>query len=119
MFTTKGLIEIDTDKITEDELMEIALDAGAEDIKLEGKVFEIITQPADFEGVKKAIESRDLKPGLAQITRIPSSSVPLDENTARKVLALLNALEDNDDVVNVYANYDVPDEIMTKILTED
>jgi YebC/PmpR family DNA-binding regulatory protein len=118
MFKTRGLIEVEDSAITEDELMEIVLDAGAEDIKHEGSVFEVTTQPADFERVRQAILSRGITPSLAQIARIPSSKVPLSTEAARKVLALLNALEDNDDVVNVYANYDIAQDVMEKIMAE-
>jgi YebC/PmpR family DNA-binding regulatory protein len=118
MFSTKGLIQIEDDKITEDELLEIALEAGAEDIKHEGSVFEVITRPGDFEAVKQAIEARGIAPSMGEITRIPSSSVPVDESTGRKVIGLISALEDLDDVVNVYANYDIADEVMAKLLAE-
>ena len=116
MFTTKGLIEIDDDLIDEDELMEIVLEAGALDLRHEGRSYEITTEPADFEAVRKAIEEKNLKPSYAQITRIPSTNIRLDEATGKKVLALITALEDHDDVVNVYANYDIDDSVMDKIL---
>lgn len=118
MFSTKGLIQIEDSEITEDELMEIALEAGAQDLRHEGNLFDVITEPGDFEAVKKAVEKKDLEPSMATITRIPSTSVPVDEDTAGKVLALISALEDHDDVVNVYANYDIADEVMEKILAE-
>jgi YebC/PmpR family DNA-binding regulatory protein len=118
MFNTKGLIEIEESKTTEDELMEIALEAGAEDIRREGSVFEVITEPKDFEAVKEAVEAHGLEPIMAEITRIPSSNIPVNEETARKVIGLINALEDNDDVVNVYANYDIAGEVMAKLLDE-
>jgi transcriptional/translational regulatory protein YebC/TACO1 len=105
-------------KITEDELMELALEAGADDIKHEGNIFEILTDPVNFEIVREAIISRGIEPLHAEISRIPSSSIPVDENKGRKVITLLNNLEDHDDVVNVYANYDLSDEIMKKILAE-
>jgi transcriptional/translational regulatory protein YebC/TACO1 len=118
MFSTKGLVEIDDTSITEDELMEIALEAGAEDIKHEGKMFVVVTEPGEYETVRRVIKSHGISPALAQITRIPSTNIPIDETTGRKVLGLINALEDHDDVVNVYANYDIADNIMTKILAE-
>ena len=118
MFSTKGLIEVEDAAITEDDLMEVVLEAGAEDIRHEGNIFEVTTEPGDFERVRQAIMSRDIKPTLAQIARIPSNKVPLDAETAKKVLSLLNALEDHDDVVNVYANYDIAEELMEEILAE-
>lgn len=118
MFSTKGLIEVQDSEIAEDDLMEIVLEAGGEDIRHEGDVFEVTTEPGDFEQVRQAIESRGIKPSFAQIARIPSSKVPLDAGTARKVLGLLSALEDHDDVVNVYANYDIGEELMEEIFAE-
>ncbi len=118
MFTTKGLIHVEDSKITEDKLMELVLDAGAEDIKHEGSTFEVTAEPGDFDAVKQAIEAHGITPAFAQITRIPSTNVPVNDETARKVISLISAIEDNDDVVNVYANYDISDEVMTKILAE-
>jgi len=118
MFSTKGTIHLEDSKITEDELMEIALEAGAEDIKHEGKMFEILTETANFEVVREAIVARGIEPVHAQISRIPSSTVPVDEKAGRKIISLINSLEDHDDVVNVYANYDLADEIMEKIFAE-
>ena len=118
MFSTKGLVHVGDNEITEDELMEIALEAGAEDVRHEADTFEVITAPSSFESVRQAIESRGIKPSLSEITRMPSSNVPVDEEMGRRIVALINALEEHEDVVNVYANYDIDEDVMTRILAE-
>jgi YebC/PmpR family DNA-binding regulatory protein len=112
VFEKKGIISIDADKIDEDKLLEIALEAGAEDVKNAGAQFEVITDPADFEKVKKAIEDAGIPYNLAEITMIPKTTVKLDGKKAEQMLNLMQALEDLDDVSHVYANFDIPDEIM-------
>ena len=96
--------------------MELVLEAGAEDMTVQGESYEIITDPHPFEAVHKAIEAKGLKPEVAEVTWLPIVPLPVtDEATARSVLGLIEALEDNDDVQNVHANFDIPDEIMEKI----
>jgi len=112
IFEKKGLITIDVDKIDEDRLIEIALEAGAEDVKRSGKQFEVITAVEDFEDVKKAIEAEGIKYNTAEITMIPKTTVRLEGKEAEQMLTLMQALEDMDDVSHVYANFDIPDEIM-------
>ncbi len=112
VFEKKGIISIEADKIDEDSLLEIALEAGAEDVRNAGTQFEVITDPADFEKVKKAIEDADVPYSLAEITMIPKTTVKLDGKKAEQMLNLMQALEDLDDVSHVYANFDIPDEIM-------
>ena len=112
LFHKKGLFIIDKKEIGEDKLMTIALDAGAEDMNVEAETFEIITAPADFEKVRKALEEKKIKIQIAEITMIPSSTVKVTGNDAKTVLELVESLEDHDDVQQVYANFDVPDDIL-------
>ena len=116
IFEKKGSILFDRKAISEDILMEAALEAGAEDVKEEENEFEVITDPLTFENVKKAIENRGLKYLKAQISMIPQSSVRIEADKAVQMLKLMEKMEDNDDVQNVYANFDIPDEIMEKLV---
>jgi len=115
IFSKKGSILIDKKSIDEDRLMELALDAGAEDVREEENEFEVITDPATFEAVKKAIDAAGIKCIEAKVSMIPSSTVQLDESKASSMLKLMERMEDNDDVQNVYANFDIPDAIMEKL----
>ena len=112
MFDKKGLIVVDKDKADEDELMMIALEAGAEDIKTEGDSFEVITAPEDFEGVKNAIVEAEIETGLAEVSMIPQTMVKLDGKEALQLLKIMEGLEEHDDVQNVYSNFDIPDDII-------
>jgi len=116
LFHRKGQILVAKDQISEDDLMSLALDAGAEDMIAHPDTYEILTDPHQFEAVHKALEEKGLKPQLAEVTQVPLTPVPVtDEKTARAVLALIDALEDNDDVQNVYSNYDISDDLMEKV----
>jgi YebC/PmpR family DNA-binding regulatory protein len=113
LFHRKGQILISKDQIPEDDLLTVALDAGADDVVTHAENYEVLTNPHQFEAVHKAIEAKGVKPQSAEIAQLPSTSVPVsDGKTARAVLELIEALEDNDDVQNVYSNEDIPDEIM-------
>jgi len=113
MFAKKGYILVEKSKISEEELMDIALSAGAEDIKSDDpKNYEIYTAPQDFEKVKQALQEKNIPMPVAEISMIPSSTVKVSGPEAKKVLALVEALEDHDDVQQVYANFDIPDEIL-------
>ena len=115
IFAKKGSILVEKKAVEEDELMEIALDAGAEDIQEEENEFEVITSQAAFEGVKSALDSAGIKSIEAKVGMIPSSTVKLDGDKAVSMLKLMEKMEDNDDVQNVYANFDIPDAIMEKL----
>ena len=117
MFTKKGYILIEKPKIDEDSLMAAALEAGAEDMKNDPKEdsYEIISSPEDMIKIKEAIESSGIPVSLDEITMLPSTYITLDETSAEQMLKLVEALEDNDDTQNVYTNFDIPDEIMTKV----
>lgn len=112
MFTMKGYFLIEKSQAKEDELMNIVLDAGAEDMKSEEKNYEIFTAPQNFEKVKQAIQDKGIKWQDAEVTMVPSSTVRVTGNEAKQVLALVEALEEHDDVQQVYSNFDIPDEIL-------
>ncbi len=115
VFQKKGYIEVDKTKVTEDKLYEIAIDAGAEDVKTdEPDSFKVIAGPADFEKVKKALEAASIALTNAELTLLPSTEVKLEGEGANKVLSLVEALEEHDDVKTVHANYNVPDEVLAK-----
>ena len=109
LFHRKGQIVVSRDAATEDQLMEVALEAGAEDFKAEPEGFEILTAPNQFEAVHKAVESKGIKPAAAQITEVPTVTVPLGKaTTVAAVERLIEALEDHDDVKEVYTNAEFP-----------
>jgi YebC/PmpR family DNA-binding regulatory protein len=112
MFHKKGYLVVNNTKANEDQLMTLALDAGAEDMQVEDGNFVITTALSDFEKVKKALEDAAVPLDLAEITMIPQTYVKLDGKEAQQMLRLVDTLEDNDDVQNVYANFDIPDEIL-------
>lgn len=115
MFEKKGVITVDASKTTEDKLMEIVLGAGADDLTQNDGKFEVTCAPVDFENVKSAVEKAGIAPDSAQLTMIPKNTTPVTADTARAVLKLIETLEDQDDVQNVYANCDIPDEVMKEI----
>ena len=116
MFNKKGSIVFDKKAIPEEELIELALEAGAEDVKDQEDQFEVITSPEDFLNVKAAFDDRELKYELAEITMSPQTTVRIeDPKTAQQLLRLMDALEDSDDVQNVYANFDIPDQIIESL----
>lgn len=115
VFSKKGVLRFDKGQATEDQLMEIGLDAGAEDIKSEEDAFEVITDPGTFETVKKTLEGKGLKPVEAEVTMMPQNTVRLIGADAEKMLRLMEALEDHDDVQNIYANFDIPKEEMERL----
>jgi len=112
MFHKKGYIVVAASKTTEEKLMTLALDAGAEDLQAEDDNFVITTPPSDFERVRKAIEDGGIVPEAAEITMLPQTYVKLEGKEADQMLRLMEQLEDNDDVQNVYANFDIPEEIL-------
>ncbi|RJX27963.1 MAG: YebC/PmpR family DNA-binding transcriptional regulator [Dethiobacter sp.] len=118
MFTRKGYLTIDKTKglPSEDDLMMLALEAGAEDFKEEDNSYVIITSPEDFEELKEKFLEKKIDFATAEITMVPANTVLIeDPEEAVKVLNLLEALEEHDDVQNVYANFDIPDEIMQSL----
>lgn len=112
IFEKKGLIVFENDKVDEEQLLDLALEAGAEDVREEETEFEVISDPSDFESVKAAIDGAGLSYTLAEITMIPKNTVKLEGKKAQQMLNLMQALEDNDDVSHVYANFDISDEVL-------
>ncbi len=112
IFEKKGLIVFERDSVEEERLLDLALEAGAEDIKEGGTQFEILTDPSDFESVKKAFDDQGLGYTLAEVSMIPQNTVRLEGRDAERMLNLMETLEENDDISHVYANFDIPDEVM-------
>ncbi len=116
MFEKKGLIVVDKAKADEETLMNLALEAGAEDMEEQDSMWEIKTAPEDFEAVRGALEEKGIEMESASISMLPQNTVAVeDEKRAAQLLKLMDALEDHDDVQNVYANFDIPDEILEKV----
>ena len=115
MFTKKGYILVEKNQAKEEELMSVVLDAGAEDFKSDEKNYEIFTSVQDFEKVKQAIQAKGINLQDAEVTMIPSSTIKLIGNDAKQLLLLIDALEEHDDVQQVYANFDIPDEILEQV----
>ncbi|MDZ7695627.1 MAG: YebC/PmpR family DNA-binding transcriptional regulator [Deltaproteobacteria bacterium] len=115
MFEKKGLIVLEKDNVNEDELIDLALEAGAEDVKEEETEFEVLSAPQDFEAVKKALDDAGLSYTVAELAMIPQNVVKVEGKKAQQMLTLTQALEDHDDVSHVYANFDIPDEVMEAI----
>lgn len=115
MFEKKGLIVFEKEKIDEEKLVDLALDAGAQDIRETDKEYEVITDPASFERVKKQLEGANLKPSYAEVSMVPQSTVRLVGKEAQQMLRLMESLEDSDDIQHVYANFDIPDEEMEQL----
>jgi YebC/PmpR family DNA-binding regulatory protein len=117
MFSAKGLITIPRDAIAEDKLMDIALEAGAEDIKSYiDAPHEVYTTPVDFEKVRAALVAKGITPESAEVTMIPANEVDVTEVAqAEKIIKFIDALEEHDDVKNVYSNFNIPDDLLSKV----
>jgi len=116
MFVKQGLITVEMDAVDEDTLIEVAMEAGAEDIKSESGSYEIITQPADIDTVRSAIEAKGIPMATAEVTMIPKDTVTLEkESQASSMMKLYEMLEDLDDVQKIYANFDIPEELLEKL----
>ncbi len=116
MFSKKGLITVSTNNIVEDQLLEIALAAGADDMKNTGSVYELTCEPGAYEELKKTLQEKGIPTEVAEILMVPRNTVPVsNEATARKIISLMEGFEDHDDVQNASANFDIPDEIMARL----
>jgi YebC/PmpR family DNA-binding regulatory protein len=115
LFNRKGVVIVPKGSLTEDDLMLAVLDAGAEEINDLGDSFEVISEPNDLVAVRTALQEAGIEYDSAESSLVPTMTVPVDEDAARKVFKLVDALEDLDDVQNVYANFDVSDEVMAAI----
>ena len=115
MFDQKGLILVTKEGQDEDEIMMIALDAGAEDIQDDGDTFDVFTSPSEFESVRSQLIENGIEPMRAEISRIPQSTVAIEGQEAEQLLRLLEVLEEHDDVQNVYANFDMDDKVLDEM----
>jgi len=116
MFDKKGLIVFEQELVDEDKILEVALEAGADDVITTEDQYEVHTELASFESVKQAFDDQELQYTMAEITMMPQNTVQVDDEAqAAQVLKLMDAIEDADDVQKVYANFDIPDEILQRI----
>ena len=115
LFDAKGYIAIAKEGVSEDRIMEVALEAGAEDVGDGGDLWEVTTEPEAFHAVKEGIEGAGLAVESADLTRIPKTTVKMEGKEAEQMLRLMEMLEDNDDVQQVYANFDIEDEEMERL----
>jgi YebC/PmpR family DNA-binding regulatory protein len=115
MFKKQGLITFEKAVVTEDKLMELALELGAEDVRDADEVWEVVTDPKTFEDVRAGLEKAGLKPQSGEIAQVPSTYVKLEGEAAETVLKFVSTLEDHDDVQNVYSNFDIDPELMEKL----
>jgi YebC/PmpR family DNA-binding regulatory protein len=115
MFKKQGMVVITADSLDEDEVMEVALECGAHDVKKEGDTFEVAADPADVETVRKAVEDKGWKVELAEVTMIPQTTVKLEGRKAEQMLKMMDALDDNEDMQKVFANFDISEEDMLKL----
>jgi YebC/PmpR family DNA-binding regulatory protein len=116
IFSKKGLVTVRISEVSEDDLMEIVLGAGAEDMQQAGEVFEITCEPAAYEELKKALEEKQIPTEVAEISMVPQNTVPIEKvDMAKTVINMMEDFEDHDDVQNVYANFDIPEEIVAQL----
>ena len=117
-FDRKGLIAIDSDKTDEESLMELAIEAGADDVRRDGDTFEVICEPDAYSSVCDALAAAEIETDSRELTWLPKDTVELNAGDARNVLKLMERLDDHDDVQSVAANFDIPDEVMAEIEAE-
>jgi len=115
LFDRKGLVLVSADKTDEDSLMEVALEAGADDVRQADSRFEVTCEVDVYSDLTYALENAGIEADVKQVTRIPNSTVDLDAGSGRKILKLLEALDDHDDVQNVSANFNLPDDVIAEI----
>ena len=115
MFVRKGLITLSTSQIAEDDLLEIVLEVGGDDVKVEADAYEIVTAPEAFEDVRSALEQKGLTLDVAEVTMLPQNTVPVEGKQAEQVLRLMEALDDQDDVRKAHANFDISEDVMAAL----
>ena len=115
LFHRKGVIIVPKGSLSEDDVLLAVLEAGAEEVNDLGEEFEVVSEPTDLVAVRTALQEADIDYDSADSSFVPSMQIPLDAEGARKVFKLIDALEDSDDVQNVYANFDVSDEVMAEV----
>jgi len=118
-FQTRGIITIDAKKYDEDTILSLALDGGAIDVKNEDGSYQVITTPETFHKIREIFKNNNIEVLSSEITKVPQNTVPLTEKDAEKVLKLFEALDELDDVQHVYGNFDIPDEVMEKISSQN
>lgn len=115
LFKPRGVILVEKGAVAEDTLIEIALEAGADDVHTDGESYEVLTPPAQLEAVKQSLASHSVPVQSAEATKLASLQVPVNEKEAEAVLRLVDALEDHDDVLRVYSNFSAPDELLARL----
>ena len=115
IFKKRGLILVEKAAANEERVMELAIDAGADDVRDGGEVWEVETDPSSYETVRKKLEGEKVALASAEVTMVPDNRVRLDEGKAQTMLRLMDALEENDDVQNVYANFDIDDSVLERL----
>jgi YebC/PmpR family DNA-binding regulatory protein len=115
LFSRKGVVVVNKDGRTEDDILDAVLEAGAEEVNDLDEAFEVVSEPTDLVAVRTALQSAGIDYESADAQFVPSMAVPLDVEGARKIFKLIDALEDSDDVQNVWANFDVSDEVMASV----
>ena len=116
MFTKKGLITVNTAGADEEQLMEIALNAGADDMEAVGEVFEITCEPGAYEQLKQTLQDNEIVTEVAEISMVPQNTIDIDnEQTAKRIISLMEAFDDHDDVQNAYANFDISEDVMARL----
>jgi YebC/PmpR family DNA-binding regulatory protein len=115
LFTPRGLVSVSKVGKTEDQVMEAAIEAGADDVKTEEDTYDVYTAPEDFAAVRDALEGAGMKIATAEVTMIPSTTVRIEGKPAEQMLRLMEQLEDHDDVQNVYANFDIPESVLASL----
>ncbi len=116
MFKKKGLITVCTSTVNEDDLMELALGAGADDMENTGEVFEITCDPSAYDELRQALETKEIPTEVAEISMVPENTIEVSvEAVAKRVVSMMEAFDDHDDVQNAYANFDIPEEVMSKL----
>ena len=116
MFSQKGLITVNSADVGEEQLLEIALSAGANDMQTMGEVYEITCEPSAYEELKKTLQEKEIATEVAEISMVPQTTIEInDDHIAGRIISLMEAFDDHDDVQNAYANFDIHDEIMSRI----
>ena len=115
LFSKQGVVLVDANRYSEDDLL-VAIEAGAQDIGVDDDVFEIVTEPGDLAAVREAVEAAGFRVDASELTMVPKTTVEVaEESEAKKVLRLMDQLEDNDDVQDVYANFDIPERVLEAV----
>jgi len=118
-FHRKGLIVVQAEGTSEDDVLAAVLDAGAEEVNSEGETFEVVTEPSDMVATRTALQDAGIDYDSADVAFVPSLKVEIDADTARKIFKLIDALEDNDDVQNIYSNFDLTPEVQAELEADD